>query len=152
MSVKDFLFDITPAPIYRAYRWVTERPRAIKWWYQRADGKLPECDMWDYKLTLVDNLCQGLEYLTRDSGVIAWDADAQHKKMYKDLKFALRVFKRLRRYLNTFLILCDTEEEAIEKNRGGIVEYISKKDYEQLEKDKRKAFLIISKYFWGLWD
>ena len=56
-----WLADVMPPPIYRVYSWLRKRPRAIKWWFQRANGKLPECDCWEYKDTLVLNIRQGLE-------------------------------------------------------------------------------------------
>lgn len=149
-TVGDILFDMVPAPVYRAYRWIKGRPQAIKWYRQRANGKLPICDSWDYKRTLVDNICQGLDYLTMERACIWWPDEK--KKRRNDLIKAKRTFYEIRWYLDNVVIICKSQEEADERNRGAsLVFYMTEKEYAEFEKRKKEAFAILDEYLYNLW-
>lgn len=59
----EVLFDICPAWLYRLYDWVRYRPRWIRRWFIRANGGLPDCDCWNFNITLAEKIEQGLSYL-----------------------------------------------------------------------------------------
>lgn len=151
MSVKDIIIDGMPAPIYRVCSRLRDKRKEHRWNKQRNSGTLPECDLWDYKNTLADNIYQGLSYLTREMGATDWQADREHRKKYKDLLEAKRTFGEIKFYLENWVIICNTEEEAAKKSNGAVF-YVSQKEYEEFEKRKSRAFRILDKYFWGLWD
>ena len=54
------------------FRQIRNKFRQIKWWFMRANRKLPPCDWWNYKYTLADFIAQGLEGLLCQ-GVTDWD-------------------------------------------------------------------------------
>lgn len=57
------IYDLCPGWLCRSYRWVRYRPRWIKRWLNRANGGLPDCDCWNFNLTLAEKIEEGLSYL-----------------------------------------------------------------------------------------
>lgn len=144
--------DLIPGPIYRLGHWLKERPKYIKWWFQRANGKVPPCDCWEFNSSLAKYMIQGLDYLIND-GYTDWDATI-HKQQYEEMKFARKVLKEFI-FLHDERLVVIRKPSEIPKNRtdeGGYVYYMSEKEWEQHEKDLQKAFKYIGKWLWGLWD
>ena len=132
MTTGDILFDLVPSPIYRAYDWAKTRPRHIKWWFQRANGKMPDCDAWEYKMTLAKNIQQGLEYLLRDD---AHDLSVRKgTQTRKDLEFILQWTKDYEAWENDMSLYNDMEA------------------YRKLKAETNKAFKLLREHFFGLWD
>ena len=146
----EFVFDIVPTPIFRVFLWVKDRPRHIKWWFQRANGTLPECDLWDFKNTLADTIEQGVDYLLRENGHIAFVGE--DAKMKKDLLEVRRWVKEYR-YLfldNHTLIAKDEDEKKELSERYDLV--ITQDEYNAYVEKQDKAFKYLSRNFLGLWD
>lgn len=142
--------------------WLKERPKRIKWWFQRANGKLPECDIWDYYATLIPQLRQALEYLLREDGARSWESDKESKKERKDLEFALEWLKKAEHcMLERFPVPVSSDKQCCPEviQKGGVsfwddghFFYYTKEWGELFEKDQMKTFKILGKYLWSLWD
>ncbi len=147
----DVLLDITPGPIYRFFDWIKNRPRQIKWWFQRANGKLPVCDCWDYRDTLERSLKQGIEYLLREGGHIDWASDREHRKMKKDLEFILE-------WLEDYEFFYVEHRAVPEQLVAGrdidlpTMIVVPQDWVDEFEKRREKAFRLLGKWFWLLWD
>lgn len=148
----DKLFDLTPAWLYRSYRWVVERPRHIKWWFQRANGRLPDCDCWSYKYTLADNIRQGMDYLLRENGYIDWSGDKQHRKLKKDLEFVRQWAKEFPNIASCIVVHDSDEKKEKELTFGDKYLVLTIDELKEYEKRTEKAFKILAKNIHGLWD
>lgn len=125
--------------------------RAVKWWFQRANYKVPECDCWDYKYTLVENIRQGLEFLLHD-GQTDWE-NPIHKKTYKELQFVLDWARAFPYYDRAVFATNEKEKKELEKvwaQRDYIV--CTREDLEAWQKRTDKAFKYLGKNIHGLWD
>lgn len=143
----DFFLDIIPAPIYRFCYWLKRRPTMIRFWFQRANGKVPACDCWEFNSSLVNYIIQGLDYLL-DKGATDWEHPT-HKKQYEELDFVRNTLREFI-YLHdeTFVIVADKEEW----NNSDFVTYMTKEEWAKHEKDIEKAFKLLGKWLYGLWD
>ena len=57
-----WIFDRIPSPVYRAWRWLVEKPRNIKANRLRKKGKVPARDAWNSDITICDMLAQHLKW------------------------------------------------------------------------------------------
>ena len=145
------IIDFIPSPVYRLYCWIKERPRNIKWWIQRANGKMPECDGWNYHDTLILNIHQGLTYLLREDGYVDFHHDKEHQKMYKELSEALEWTQEyIDKIYNHFYIISDEKEKKESSNEDIII--FTNKEWKEFEKKKQKTFKILADYLFALWD
>lgn len=156
--MKDKLFDLCPAPLYRAYSWIKERPRYIKWWFQRANGKMPNCDWWEFHLSLTNYIEQGLRNLLFN-GNTDWEY-GRHKQVYKDLEFVYTFMLEYKHLQENGIWVYKTEEEAREREKidlecfgkDGHGVYVSEEWYNNYQKRKEKAFRLLAKHLEDLWD
>lgn len=112
------------------YKKIRNRYRRIKWWFMRANGKMPPCDWWDYHCTLVKNIEQGLTGLLYE-GVTDWDA---HKKEKEELEFILAWAKE---WLDD--MYSNHRVHTPEKQK-------------ELDDKTKKAFRLLAKNLYFLWD
>lgn len=144
------IIDLIPSPIYRIGYWLKERPKAIKWWFQRANGKVPACDCWEFNSSLAHYIVQGLDYLL-DEGVTDWNNDL-HKQEYKELDFARRTLREFISWHDDHSVMTDKEMYEHFRDDDEWAIYVTEEDFAQHEKDLRKAMGYVGKWFWGLWD
>ena len=57
-----WFFDRIPIPVYRAWRWVREKPRNIKANRLHKKGIVPAEDAWNSNITICDMLAQHLKW------------------------------------------------------------------------------------------
>lgn len=57
-----WFFDRIPGPVYRAWRWLIEKPKEMKANKLRKKGIVPAEDAWNSDLTICDQLAQHLEW------------------------------------------------------------------------------------------
>lgn len=143
------IIDFIPGPVYRFGCWIKERPKYIKWWLQRANHKVPDCDCWEFNDSLASYIVQGLDFLL-DKGVRDW---TQSQEEYKDLDFARKALREFIDLHSKPLSMDKETADYLNKKFGeGSTYYISKEDFDKHEKDLQKAMAYIGKYLWGLWD
>ena len=125
--------------------------RKIKWWVQRANGKVTPDMWWDYKYTLADFIKQGLEGLLND-GIVDWDAP-QHKQEKKDLEFILEWAETFP-CMESGLVALDQEDykQLCERFEDTDVMIISPNAWKEWEKTQQKAFKLLGKNIHTLWD
>lgn len=142
-KIGDKLFDLCPSWLYGAYDSVKSFPKELKWKVQRANGKVPACDWWDFDVTLANVISQGLENLLY-RGNTDWE-DKEQKKIFKDLEYVYKFFKDYSECLGEFTRYDSSMpyEEFLE---------LSKKEYEEFAVKRDKAFKLLSKHFRDLWD
>ena len=130
---------------------IRNRFRRIKWWFWRANRKLPPCDWWDYKYTLADFIRQGLTGLLYE-GVTDWDCD-YHKKEKKDLEFVLQWATEFPWY-ESAIVATDNEDLADLKKKFPADSYMVITEEQAKEFDKRteKALKLLAKNIHTLWD
>lgn len=158
-KISDKLFDLCPSGLYRAFYWIKKRPQHIRWWFQRANGKLPECDLWSYKYTLIDNLSQGIDYLLREDTIVDYNSDKRHRQLKKDLEFIQGWLNETRHYFidHTTEIAYSDEEREVLMDRDIVslddFRYLASNDWfiDYYERQK-KAFQLLDKHLWELWD
>lgn len=121
----------------------------IKWWFQRANGKVTPDMWWDYKYTLADFIRQGLEGLLYE-GVTAWD-NPYHKKEKEDLEFVLQWAKDFPKYESGIVALDDTDYGIMRMANPDIFVY-SKEEAKEFDKRTEKAFKLLAKHYKTLWD
>lgn len=132
------------------FRQIRNGCRRVKWWFMRANRKLPPCDWWDFKYNLADFIKQGLEGLLKE-GVTDWDSD-YHKKEKEDLEKVL-AWATAFPYMESGIIAQDGQDLAeLQKQFGDDVMIISKKGWEEWEKEQVKAFKLLAKNISTLWD
>ena len=133
------------------FRQIRNGCRRVKWWFMRANRKLPPCDWWDYKYTLADFIKQGLEGLLY-KGVCDWDSE-YHKKEKKELEFVLK-WATAFPYMESGIVAKDEEDYAklCKEFQDTDVMIMTKETWEQWEKDQAKAFRLLAKNFHTLWD
>lgn len=125
--------------------------RYVKWWFQRANRKLPPCDWWDYKYTLADFIKQGLKGLLYE-GVTDWDSN-YHKKEKQDLEFVLSWATEFPYYESAIVALNDEDFEAMKKRfQDADTMVITEKEYLEFQKKTEKAFKLLAKHYSTLWD
>lgn len=125
--------------------------RYVRWWFQRANRKLPPCDCWDYKYTLVGNIEQGLSYLLKD-GVTDWE-HPYHKRQKKELEFVLDWAREFPHYDRCIFAADENDKKELLK-KWGDTDYIicTQKDLDEWQKRTDKAFKYLAKNLHGLWD
>lgn len=126
------------------------RLNRIKWWFQRANGRVTPPQWWDYKFDLADFIKQGLEGLLYN-GVTDWD-NPIHKKEKEDLEYILEWARDFPQYESAIVV---TDEE--EKRRKYIVEeedflIITIDEAREFDKRTEKAFKLLAKNIHSLWD
>ena len=131
------------------FRQIRNGCRRIKWWFQRANGKLPPCDWWDYKYTLADFIRQGLEGLLHE-GVTDWE-NPYHKKEKKDLEFVLQWAKDFPKYESGIVALDATDWGIMQMTNPDLFVY-TEEEYREFEKRTKKAFGLLAKHYHTLWD
>ena len=57
-----WFFDRIPTPVYRAWRWVREKPRNMKANRLRKKGIVPAEDAWNSNITICNMLAQHLKW------------------------------------------------------------------------------------------
>lgn len=119
----------------------------IKWWWERVNGRLPECDCWEYKDTLIENIRQGLEYLLREDGSLAFWDTKQHNEKIKRLQFVLDFCKDYQELEKTGFYISDETYEDVAP-----IKQLTKKEWQEWTKRKNKAFKILGEELYGLWD
>lgn len=149
-KLNELLVDIAPSPIYRLCYWIKKRPRQIKWWFQRANHKVPACDCWEFNSSLANYIVQGLDYLL-DKGATDWN-NPIHRQQYKELDFARKTLKQFIDWHDNYRITSDKESYEKYKDQDKWILYVSKQEFEQHEKNVKKAMGYIGKWLWGLWD
>lgn len=130
---------------------IRNRFRAIKWWFQRANHKLPPCDCWDYKYTLVDNIKQGLDYLL-NHGVTDWN-NPYHKQEKKDLTFILEWAKDFPLYESSIIAINNEDYITTSKlfeNTDTLI--LTKEEWDKWKKRQDKALKLLAKNISTLWD
>ena len=93
-----WVFDRIPGPVYRAWRWVREKPRNIKANRLRKKGIVPAQDAWNSNITICNMLAQHLEWhlkWTKDHYEVYWLSAKEADKRQEDLQ---RAHKALAEY------------------------------------------------------
>lgn len=127
--------------------WLKQRPRYIKWWFQRANGNLPECDIWDYWSTLAPQIEAAMDYFLRPESVVDWEADG----MVEDLRTIQRWAKKCRYYeIEHTIIIVDDDEPETDDGEWAI--YKHRDWYEQYQTETQQAFMLLGKHFRRLWE
>ena len=129
------------------------RLRNVKWWFMRANGKVPPCDWWDFDCALANYIAQGLKGLLYE-GVRDWDCK-EHQKEREELEFVLN-WAATYPYMKSGIVALDDKDyvELVKKygNQDSDVMIISPKGWEEFEKQTDKAMRLLAKNFMGLWD
>lgn len=135
-KVKDKLYGISPAWLCRLGYWVKVRPYRIKYWFQRANGQVPAIDCWEFNDTIASTIEQGLSWMLYKGCSATWNhREGSELKQRSDLIFVKNVMSDFLRYhYEDYGLIHDP------------------KVWEQHEKNLHKAFGILARYFWGLWD
>lgn len=131
-KIKDKLFDLCPCWLYRFYDYAKHRPYWIKRWLIRANGHIPDCDCWEFNETLARTIEEGLSYMLYHGVSESWINDGSVPKQRSDLTYVKNVMADFRRYKHMI--------------------NLRTVDWEQHQKDLDKAFMILGRYMWGLWD
>lgn len=123
----------------------------VKWWFMRANGKLPPCDWWDYKYNLADYIKQGLENLLYN-GNTDWDCD-YHKQEKEDLEFILKWATEFPWYESAIIAMDDEDLERLKK-KFPPDEYmvITLEEANEFDKRTKKAMKLLGERFRTLWD
>lgn len=119
----------------------------IKWWWERVNGRLPECDCWDYKDTLIENIKQGMEYLLRENGGLKFWDNKEHKKRVERLQFVLDFCKEYEELNKNGFYISDEPYVDVAP-----VKQVTKEEWKAFEKRKNKAFKILGEDLFSLWD
>lgn len=133
------------------FRQIRNGFRRVKWWFMRANRKLPPCDWWDFKYSLADYIAQGLEGLLHE-GVCDWDSPI-HKQEKKDLEYILAWAKTFP-YMESGIVASNKKDykELCEKFKDSDVIVMTKEAWEQWEKEQARAFKLLAKNYHTLWD
>ena len=132
-------------------RRIKNRLRRIKWWFQRANGKVTPPDWWDYKYTLADNIKQGIEGLLYE-GNTDWDCD-YHKQEKKDLEFILKWAKDFPKYESGIVALNTDDYHLLQiVFAKSEVLIMTQNEYKEFQKRTKKAFELLGRNFSTLWD
>lgn len=130
---------------------IRNRVRAIKWWLMRGNKKLPPCDWWDYKYELADFIRQGLTGLLYE-GITDWDSPT-HKKEKEDLEFVLKWATEFPWYASAVIAMDDEDLEDLKKKfPPDSYMVITKEELADFEKRTEKAFKLLARNIWTLWD
>lgn len=125
--------------------------RQVKWWFMRANGKLPPCDWWDFKYNLADYIKQGLENLLYN-GNTDWDSDF-HKKEKQDLEFVLKWAIEFPYYESALVAMNQDDYEQLKKKfPDGKTLVLTKEQFQEFEKRTEKAMRLLAKNYFSLWD
>lgn len=134
--IKDKLFDLTPCWLFRLWIWLKERPRQIRWWFQRANGHVPSCDCWEFNDTIAHMLDEGLTWMLEHGVSKTWRNDKSAELQREELLF-----------------IRDTMREFLEYHGGGVeARERGLEMWEEHQAHLEKAFKLLAEYFWGLWD
>lgn len=98
-----WLFDRIPSPVYRAWRWVREKPRDIKANRLRKKGIVPAEDAWNSNITICDMLTQHLKWIKEQHEV--FPSSEESRKYQAEME---RAYKALSKYDD----LCDITKPA----------------------------------------
>jgi hypothetical protein len=102
-----WLFDRVPIPVYRAWRWVREKPGDIKANRLRKKGIVPAEDAWNSNITICNMLAQHLKWHLKwlDEQYNILESAEENAKYKAEM---VRAHKALSRYED----LCDITKPA----------------------------------------
>lgn len=103
-----WFFDRIPSPVYRAWRWVREKPRDIKANRLRKKGIVPAEDAWNSNITICNMLAQHLKWhlkWTKEQYEVIWLSGKEARKRQAEIE---RAYKALSDYES----LCDITKPA----------------------------------------
>jgi len=102
-----WFFDRIPGPVYRAWRWVREKPRNSKANRLRKKGIVPAQDAWNSNITICNMLVQHLEWHLRwlEERYSVFPTEEENKKYQAEMK-------RARKALSGYESLCDISKPA----------------------------------------
>ena len=106
--------------------------KRIKWWFQRANGKVTPDEWWDFKYSLTDYIKQGLEGLLYE-GSTDWDAP-YHKEEKEDLEFILDWAKKFPEMASCIIAGDDNDYENLERDFKGYVKIKNGKNGKERKK------------------
>ena len=129
-KLRDKLVDLVPSWVYKLYTWFRLRPKAIKWWIQRANGKMPISDAWNFEWSLARYIKLGLDVLLKEAD--DWPKSKAHQRKKEELLF-------IRDFFNDYLKITNSS-------------YNNEKELLEDLKRQTKAFKLLDKHFRGLWD
>lgn len=130
---------------------VRNRFRSVKWWFMRANGKVPPCDWWDYKYTLAEHIRQALTGLLYE-GMTDWD-NPIHKKEKEDLEFVLKWATEFPWYESAVVAMNNKDLEELKKKfPPDSYMVITKKQLNEFDKKTEKAFKLLARNLHSLWD
>ena len=120
--------------------------KRLKWRHQRANGQLPECDLWDFKITLARNIEQGLEYLLKDKNLNA--------NRRKNLEFVLDWARDFPQYDISWCVKDETERWDAKTKYGldNNILILTVEEQTEWYKRTKKAFKILGEEIHGLWS
>lgn len=120
--------------------------KRLKWRRQRANGQLPECDLWDFKITLARNIEQGLEYLLKDKNL--------NTNRRRDLEFVLNWARDFPQYDLCWCVKDEAERQDA-RERFGLGDnflILTMEEQDEWQKRTKKAFKILGEEIHGLWS
>lgn len=127
-EIKDKLFDLIPGWIFRLCSYVKARPRYIKWWFERANGKVPSCDSWNSDVAICENIVQHLDYhINYRMDCLKCFNNQDHKERIDNL---LKIRSALSEYTD-----CHNHES-----------------YQKNDKALKEAFTLLGKEIPMMWD
>ena len=129
---------------------IRNRCRKIKWWFQRANGKVTPDEWWDFKYSLAEFIRQGLEGLLHE-GNTDWD-NPVHKQEKKDLEYILNWATCFPHMAGGIIAQDDEDLAMLQKQFGDDVMIISKEGWKEWNKMQEKAFKLLVKHIYQLWD
>ena len=98
-----WIFDRIPSPVYRAWRWLVEKPRDMTASRLRKKGKVPAQDAWNSDITICNMLSQHLKWhlkWTKEEYEVLYLTPRESEKRQQELE---RAYKALSRYEDTKL-------------------------------------------------
>lgn len=93
-----WIFDRIPSPVYRAWRWLVEKPRNMKASRLRKKGKVPAQDAWNSDITICNMLSQHLKWhlkWTKEEYEVLYLTPRESEKRQQELE---RAYKALSGY------------------------------------------------------
>lgn len=92
-----WIFDRIPSPVYRAWRWLVEKPRNIKANRLRKKGKVPAQDAWNSDITICDMLAQHLKWhlkWTKEEYEVLYLTPRESEKRQQEIERAYKVLSK----------------------------------------------------------
>lgn len=110
--------------------------RHLKWWLQRANRHVPECDCWEFNDTIATMLDEGLTWMLEKGVSQSWRNEGTVEEQRADITF-----------------IRDTVREFLYYRYDGYPKIMHNKElWREHQNNLDKAFKLLAKYFWGLWD